>query len=87
MGRACRQTKIPGNNIPSASPYEGAKNHGLVNNMDINDALANGVGHMQAEEKKRTEIKKGRINHRYTRGQDPGGNNGGNGIGRIMKAI
>ena len=55
MRRAGRQSEIPGNDIPAAGAHQRAKDDLLINDRDIDDPLADRIGHVQAEEKERRE--------------------------------
>ena len=58
-----------------------------VDNMDIDNALADGFGHVLIKYKKGQHIEKCRPNHGLLRCEDAGGNDSGDGIGRIVEAV
>lgn len=58
-----------------------------IDNRNIDDALPDSAGHMQTKKKNGDKIKKRRPDDGLPRRQDPGRDNSGYGVCRIMKAV
>jgi hypothetical protein len=83
-----RQPQVPGQKVPGNGSAKTRQRECLaaLDHVRVNNAAAHGLGHMSAD-KGAEEIEQGRHHHRYSRRQDLSGNNGGNGIGRVVRAV
>lgn len=55
--------------------------------MDVDDALADGPGDVQAEEEEGDEVEEGRLEDRVPRRKNARGDDCGDGIGGIVEAV
>jgi hypothetical protein len=87
MRRAGRKSEVPGNNIPGASAHQSAEDDLTVYDVNIDDPLPDRIGHMKTKEKERDKIEKGRPKDSMLWGKNAGGNNGRDGVRRIVKSV
>ena len=59
VGGAGRQPQVPGDHIPDAGAHEGGEDDASVHDRDVDNALADGVGDVQAEEQEGDEVEEG----------------------------
>jgi hypothetical protein len=90
VGGTGRQAEVPRDDVPCDGSDESAENHvdeGRFARSDLDDA-AHRVGHLGLmEEEHRREVEERRPQYRQTRRKNARRDDGGDGIGRVVKAV
>lgn len=86
-GRARRDAVVPGDDVRGDGAEEGAEDEVVVNHPGIDDALADGAGHLELKDEERDEVEEGRPGNRLVGLQHFGGDDGGDGVGGIVEAV
>ena len=87
MRRTTGYPKKPCNEIPKDGTAKPCKDNRGGDCLNINHPLANGFSHGSTKYKKSDKIKECCPDHGLSGRQDPGGNDGRNGIRRIMHSV
>ncbi len=87
MRAAGRHTSPPGDHVPGDRAHERGKDHSRVDDRRIDDARANRLGDVKSKKQECNEVEEGCPKYRRPGGQDTGGDNGGDRVGRIMQAV
>jgi hypothetical protein len=87
MRRRGGNAVVPGDDVPDNRPDQRAKNDVVIDNGRINGPFADGFGDRQLEQKIGQKIEGCRPDHRLMRFENPGRNDGGNRVGRIVKTV
>jgi len=86
--RAGRRDAVPpGDQVPEAGTHQGTEDHMVVDDARLDDALANGGGHLQLEDADGDDVEKSGEQHRALRLEHAGGHDGGDGIRRVVEAV
>jgi hypothetical protein len=84
MRRAGGQPQVPGEQVPKNGTTDTGQYNRWGDRIDIDHPLADCGRHCGAEYKKSYKVKKGCPDNCLSRRQNPGGNNGSNGVRGIM---
>jgi hypothetical protein len=87
MRRTRRKAVVPRQQVPKAGADEYCRNDTVVHNIGIDNPLPHGGCNLQVEEQKCDEIEKGCPDDRLHWTQDARRDDGGDRIGRVMKAV
>ena len=87
VGRARRQTKSQGDEIPGNCTEQSREQDLLRDHLDVNHALANGAGNRRAEDESGNEVPEGCPCDGAQRSEDPRGNDGGDGVRGIVPSV
>ena len=86
VGGTAGQAEPPGEEVPKNRAEQGANEHGLGDKAVHHQAAGNGLGHGQPEERAE-QIGEGGQDDGLPGRQHLGADDGGDGIGRVMKAV
>ena len=87
MGATRRDAVEPGDNVPDDSASECRKDNERVDDIGIDNAGAERLRDMQAEEKEGDEIEERRPEDSVLRPQDPCRNDGRDGVRRVVQTV
>ena len=81
------QAEPPGDQVPDDGAHQPGHDDVGRDQVEVDEALADGLGHRRAEEERRNEIEEGGPHHRLKRREDPRRHDRGDGIRRIVKSV
>jgi glycosyltransferase involved in cell wall biosynthesis len=87
VGRASRQTDVPGDQVPDDGADQRGEDDVGVDLSDVEQAAADGFGHRGTEGKRRDEVPKGSPDDALHRRQHARRNHRGDRIGGVVKAV
>ena len=87
VGGARRQAHEPGEEVPADGPEEGGEDDLGGHDRDVDHPRADRVGDARAEDEEGDEIEEGGPEDGLARRQDPGRDDGGDGVGRVVHAV
>ena len=87
VGGARGQSQVPGEEVPADGPDEPGEDDLRGHDRDVDHPRADGVGHARAEDEEGDEIEEGGPDDGLTRRQDPGRDDRGDGVGRVVHAV
>jgi hypothetical protein len=83
----CGKAKPPGEQVPGDRAEEAGEHDVLVHMLEADHAAADGFGDLGAKEKSGDKVKRGGPQHSESRRQHAGGDDGGDAVGGIVKAV
>jgi hypothetical protein len=81
------QAEIPCDGVPRDGAHERAEDHVVVDDLRVDDALADRGGHLQVEDEDRDEVEERGEGDRVVRLQHAGGDDRGDGIRRVVQPV
>ena len=85
--RCDRYTRVRPPGIPEASTYKRCEDDIRVDDTHVYNPLANGIGNMQSKKQEGNEIEEGGPDYCIPWRKHTSRDDGGNGVGRVMKAV
>jgi hypothetical protein len=80
-------TAQPGDHVPGDGAAKRPEDHGVRDDAGRNDALADRLGYVLAEDREGDEIEEGRPEDGVAGRQDAGRDDGRDGVGRVVQAV